>query len=87
MKRDKHKLQHSKNATITNESGATEIDIHINGISHISFIKKKYIGRLAWYESKNDFKLEIYCKGKTILTEYNSIEKWKQVINIIKEEV
>lgn len=87
MKR-KHNLNHALNPkSITNESGATHVDIHINGISHISFLKKKYIGRLAWYESKNDFKLEIYLKGKTILTEYNSLEKWKSVIDIIKEEV
>lgn len=84
----KHKLEHSLiPKSIINKSGATSVDIHINGISHISFLKKKYIGRLAWYESKNDFKLEIYLKGKTVLTEYNSIEKWKSVIEIISQEV
>lgn len=83
----KHKLEHSKIAIITNESGATHVDVHINGISHVSFIKNKYIGRSAWYESKNCFKLEIYCKGKTILLEYNSFEKWESIINIIKLEI
>lgn len=84
----KHELRHSpRPKSITNESGPTHVDILINGVSHISFLKKKYIGRLAWYESKNDFKLEIYCKGKTIFTEYNSIEKWISIINILKEEV
>lgn len=83
----KSKFEHSKAANITDDSGATEVCILINGIPHLKFSKKKYIGLLSWYESKVDFKIEIYLDGVTILTEYNSLEKWKQVLDIINQQV
>lgn len=83
----KHKLQHSKTANVTDASGATDVCIHINGIPHLKFLKKKFLGFLSWYESSVDFKLEIYLKGQTILTEYNSLEKWKAVLDIINKQV
>lgn len=88
MKKNKYKFEHAKTPkSITNESGATHVDIHINGISHLSFSKDKYRGRQAWYESKNTFKLEIYLEGATMLIEYNSIDKWKAIIEILQEEI
>lgn len=83
----KHKLEHSVKANVTDESGATEVCINISGIPHIKFLKKKYLGVLSWYESKVDFRIEIYLKGVTIKTEYNSLEKWEAVLNIINSQV
>jgi hypothetical protein len=83
----KRKLKHSKKANITDESGATNVCIFIDGIPHIKFSKKKFIGVLSWYESKTDFRIEIYLKGATISNEYNSLEKWKSVLDIINDQV
>lgn len=51
------------------------------------FQKRRYIGLQSWYVSKNDFRIEIYLEGATILTEYNSLDKWKAVLKIINEQV
>lgn len=82
-----HNLQHSKTASVTDDSGATNVCILMNGVPHLNFLKDKYLGFQAWYESSVDFKLEIYLKNHTILAEYNSFEKWKSVLNIIKSQV
>jgi len=88
MKNKKNKFEHSLiPKDISDESGATEVCVLINGIPHLKFIKKKYIGLQAWYESKNDFKIEIYLEGAIITTEYNSLEKWKTILNIINAQV
>ncbi len=84
----KNKFEHSLiPKEIADESGATEVCIAINGIPHLKFLKRKYIGLQAWYESKNDFRIEIYLEGATILTEYNSLEKWKAVLKFINDQV
>lgn len=84
----KNKFEHSKiSKDITDCSGATEVCILINQIPHLKFLKKKYIGMLSWYESKTDFRIEIYLKGCTLKTEYNSPEKWKSILNIINAQV
>ena len=84
----KNKFKHSKSPKeITDESGPTEVCIFINGIPHLKFIKRKYIGLQTWYESKTDFRLEIFLEGAIIRTEYDSPEKWKSVLKIINDQV
>lgn len=83
----KHKLKHSEKANVTCGSGTTDVRILINGIPHLKFLKSEYLGILSWYVSKSDFKIEIYLKGSTIKTEYNSFEKWKSVLDIINSQV
>lgn len=72
---------------IADNSGATSVCISINGIQHLKFLKEKYIGLQSWYVSKNDFKIEIYLEGTTILLEYNSLEKWQAILKIINDQV
>ncbi len=72
---------------ILDESGTTNVCISINGIPHLNFLKRKYLGFQSWYESINDFKIEVYLEGITINLEYNSLEKWKTVLNIINSQV
>lgn len=83
----KHKFNHSKKPVITDGSGTTEVCILISGIPHIKFMKDKYLGLTSWYNSKTDFKIKIYLKGCTIMAEYDSVDKWKTVLNIINEQV
>jgi len=83
----KHKLTHSPKANVTDDSGATSVCILINGIPHLKFLKSKYLGVLSWYESNVDFRIEIYLKGQIIKTEYNSLEKWEAVLNILNAQV
>ncbi len=84
----KNKFEHSKiPKDIADKSGATDVCIEINSIPHLKFLKRKYIGLQAWYESKNDFRIEIYLEGATITTEYNSLEKWKFVLKFINDQV
>lgn len=84
----KNKFEHSLvPKEISDGSGATDVCILINGIPHLKFLKRKYIGLQSWYESKNDFRIEIYLEGTIINTEYNSLEKWKTVLEIINAQI
>lgn len=83
----KPKLEHSLKATVTDNSDATFVCVNINDIPHLKFNKKKYLGLQSWYESKVDFRIEIYLKGCTINLEYNSLEKWKDVLDVINSQV
>jgi hypothetical protein len=83
----KYKLNHSLKASITDNSDATDVCIEISGIPHIKFLKSKYIGLLSWYNSKMDFRIKIYLKGAVIKTEYNSLDKWKKVLEIINSQI
>ncbi|MES2287581.1 MAG: hypothetical protein V4547_17940 [Bacteroidota bacterium] len=84
----KHKLEHSLKANVTDDSGATEVCILINGIPHIKFTKEHYRGLQAWYISKVDFKIEIYLTdGVIIKAEYNSLQKWESVLKLINQQV
>lgn len=84
----KNKFEHSLiPKEISDDSGVTDVCISINNIPHLKFQKRRYIGLQSWYVSKNDFRIEIYLEGATILTEYNSLDKWKAVLKIINEQV
>ena len=72
---------------IKNESGATDVCISINDVPDLKFLKNKYIGLQAWYESETCYKIEIILKKGKILTEYNSLEKWKTILKLIHEEL
>ncbi len=80
-------FNHSLTATITDQSGAVSVNIFINGVPHLSFLKSKYLGFLSWYESSTDFRIEIYLKGVTLKTEYNSRTKWEAVLSILSSQV
>lgn len=85
--KNKNKFKHSKEAIFTDLSDPTSVCILINGIIHLKFSKEKYLGLQSWYVSNADFKIEIYLAGNIIKTEYNSLEKWKTVLNIINDQV
>ena len=85
----KHKFKHNKlPRNITDESGATTVNIQINGITHLMFDKSKFVGVQSWYVSKTDCKIEVYLKHYvTIKLEYNSIDNWKAVLAILNEQI
>lgn len=60
--------------------------IYIDDLLHLQFIKEEYIGHQSWKENSTKFCIEYYLKnGNTILSEYTSIEKWKNIIKILEE--
>jgi hypothetical protein len=67
--------------TIDIELKGDEFKIKIDDIPHL-VIKDRIIGYQSYNYENKWYKIEYYLKDKTILAEYDSKEKW---INILKQ--
>ena len=74
--------KHSKEAEITCKSDPNDVRIFINGILHFYILRDEIVSFQSWYISKTCCQIKIYTKSKNILLEYNSVEKWKEVLSI-----
>jgi len=61
------------------EIEGNEFKVKINDLPHLC-IKDRIIGYQAWIEENKWYKIEYYLKNQTILTEYDNIEKWMEII-------
>lgn len=61
------------------------IKIYINDLLHLSIKVSEYIGIQSWIYpgSTTPYNIEYYTKSKKILTQYDSIEKWKTILTFI----
>lgn len=61
-----------------------QIKIFIDEILHLSFYKEDFIGIQSWIEGTLQefkiYKIEYSFKTTTIVSEYDSIEKWRAVL-------
>lgn len=62
------------------------IKVKINNLTHVSILRNEYVGYSSWIENEC-YNIEYVTKTNTILTEYNSIEKWKLVLNKLDEKL
>lgn len=72
---------------ITASSDPIDIRIYMNNILHLILIKKDFIALQSWKENDNSCKIEIYTKHKDIILEYNSIEKWNKILELINRHL
>jgi len=63
------------------------VKIFINGLLHLSIKKGKTISIQTWI--MNDYYFIEYTLegGETILSEYDEIDKWKSIIELINKHV
>lgn len=84
----KKEWKHSKEAkTITCESDSLTLRIFINGILHFYILKTELISFQSWYVNKNHCCIEIYTATKDIQLEYNSVEKWKIILQLLNDNL
>ena len=60
------------------------IKLRIGGILHLTIKKCTLVAVQAW-ETGGMFYIEYSTTGGNILTEYNRIEKWKAVLQLLDE--
>jgi len=61
-----------------------EVKIFINDILHLSF-KEKILSLQSWNEQNKFWKIEIKTKHTSVLVEYDSEEKWKQILGLLNK--
>lgn len=64
------------------------VKIHYDGLLHISFDREKFLGFQGYLDldkSRAPYCIEIILVGNTIMAEYNSREKWEQILKAIDE--
>ncbi len=82
------KFEHSeKEQVITHVRYPNVLCIYINDTLHIKLILSEFIGLQSWYENKNDCRIELTFKSTRILLEYNSVNKWIQILNVLNEHI
>ena len=84
----KSNYQNSRTAqNITCEADPEDIRIFINGILHIFIRRSELVCLQSWYINKWCCKIEIYTTSRDIMFEYNSVEKWKTILNLLNENI
>jgi hypothetical protein len=58
------------------------VKIYVDGILHLCF-RDRIIAIQAWKEERNWWKIEVVMTSKTVLLEYDSPDKWEQIINLL----
>lgn len=79
---------HNRKVTnITCESDPEDIRIFINGTIHLFLKRKELVSLQSWYINKGCCVIEIYTTSRDIILEYNSVEKWKFILNLLNENI
>lgn len=59
------------------------IKVYIDNIIHLYIRRTQLIGFQAWRDNKTCLKIEFTLRDGTILTEYDDIEKFTQILNAL----
>ena len=70
--------------TATISISGDEVKIFINDILHLSF-KEKILALQSWNEQNKFWKIEIQTKNTKTLIEYDSPEKWIQILKLLNK--
>lgn len=64
------------------------IKIYINDILHLKFKEREFLGIQSWKEGKELFCIEYYFQNdQVILSEYDEMEKWIEILKLIEKEL
>ncbi len=61
--------------------------ILIDEFPHIIIDKKEYIGFHSWFDSERECSIEFITKTNTILCEYDSKEKWLEILKALNDNL
>lgn len=61
------------------------IRIYITGLVHLMLKKKELIGFMAWMigDESPKYRIEFYLKSRVVFTEYDTPEKWKEILRLL----
>lgn len=63
------------------------IRIYINELLHLSLRQDNLLGIQSYVfgYSQNDYRIEFYLKETTIIVEYDTKDKWEQILRLIEQ--
>lgn len=63
------------------------IRIYINELLHLSLRQDNLLGIQSYVfgYSQNDYRIEFYLKETTIIVEYDTKDKWEQILRLIDQ--
>jgi hypothetical protein len=64
-----------------------QVKIYINDILHLKFYREEFIGFQSWIDGDKtkSYNIQYTFKTTTILCEYDSIERWKEILKKLDE--
>ena len=84
--------------TFTLVTSRNYYSLHINGKLHLKFKKVDFIGLQSWKEPSTPeermrgfkdmkYSIQYYFRGNSITCEYDTIEKWEQVLTLVDTKI
>lgn len=61
------------------------IKIYINDILFLMYNQQDFKGMQSWIMGENFYCIEIYLKDTTIELNFDSFQKWKNILKLIEE--
>jgi hypothetical protein len=71
---------------ITCDSSRDKLNVYIDGILHLALTIYD-LQLQSWKKSKSSYWIEFTTKTGVITCEYNSLEKWKRILELIDDEL
>lgn len=72
---------------VTVEVGHYYFKVLIDDTIHVCIDRKEFVGVTSWYDCETQCSIEWVTKTNTFRTEYDSVEKWKAVLQALKENL
>lgn len=57
--------------------------IYVDEILHIYFLNDELVNIQSWKDTHDKYVIEYVFKTTTTISEYDSIEKWKQILKVL----
>lgn len=71
---------------ITAEVGFNNLKIFIHKTLHLHIERDKYLGLQSW-KHQEKLAIEITLTTNTIILEYDTVEKWEKVLNLLNDNL
>jgi hypothetical protein len=64
-----------------------DIRVMIDGFCHVYIDRKEFVGFQAWTDDEKMSVIEYITKTNKIKAEYDSVEKWKEVLKALNDNL
>lgn len=68
---------------VTLTAKGEHLKIYMNGLVHVCVPLDRFRGFNSWYKREDWYCIEFELDGAAMLLEYNSFEKWSQVLKLL----
>lgn len=61
--------------------------VYINGLLHLHFRMRDYMGMQSWMDMGEFYVIEIYLTSREIRLEYDSHTKWESMLKVLDQNL